>query len=676
MSIHVRRGVAAVGAATLTLGLGVLSAPMANANGNEPVPTDPQGLSSFIADASAKTDGAVVGAGLDADKNVVLFLDDGKIREDAEAEAAVDSLLDRENVTEPIVTGSLEAYADTDVVGGSGYAIPTDEGVGSCSVGFAGWTPSGDQTMISAGHCTGDGANNLGGATVPSSEPAGGSDAGVELIRPAAPDFALDQSQFGGPGNAPGAECVEVAPGEIECNIDPDAIANLPSYVDISTWNVAEGLDLRPEVTNWQNTDDLSQSTVPVTGVGRAQVGGEISKSGRTTGYTTDTVVASEGFAVIDGRVVSGFAIQGGTGADAFAAPGDSGGSMIQGGTAVGLISGGNPNTGFVWGADLQNALGELEGNYTVALDLAEPALTAPEDGGTVGRGGAITGTGPANAELTISSEGREDQTVDINGEGNWTFNAVEELGTYEFSLTATLGFDSSDTVDFSVEVAATGPAITAPENGSTVVGSVNAISGTGDAGAEVTVAGDAEGTATVDAEGNWSVPVNLGPGEYRVSATQVVDGDESAVTSSSFTVIPDAPVITTPEDGVSYRAATAPKGAEGTGIDGATLTVFLNDEEIGETTVENGEWSVAFEDGLKAGDYTLRAVQTVNEQSNDAGVSFALLEDAAAPGPGDDLPRTGIAAMLPYILGGAALLAAGGAAMEIRRRRGLGDIA
>ncbi len=668
MSIHVRRGVAAVGAATLTLGLGVLSAPMANANENAPVPTDQQGLASFIADASAETDGAIVGGGLNANGEVVFFLDTEK----ETADAAAEQYTKPSNVAAPIaVPGGLESYADTDVVGGSGYAIPTDEGVGSCSVGFAGWTPSGDQTMISAGHCTGDGANNLAGATVPSSEPAGGSDAGVELIRPAAPDFSLDQSQFGGPGNDPGAVC-----GPTTCDIDPDAIANLPTYVDISTWNVAEGLDLRPEVTNWQNTDDLSQSTVPVTSVGRAQVGGEISKSGRTTGYTTDTVVASEGFAVIDGRVVSGFAIDGPTGAGAFAAPGDSGGSMIQGGTAVGLISGGNPDTGFVWGADLQNALDQLEGNYTVALDLAEPALTAPEDGGTVGRGGAITGTGPANAELTISSEGREDQTVDINGEGNWTFNAVEELGTYEFSLTATRGFDSSDTVDFSVEVAATGPAITAPENGSTVVGSVNAISGTGEPGAEVTVAGDAEGTATVNGEGNWSVEVNLGPGEYRVSATQVVDGDESAVTSSSFTVIPDAPVITTPEDGVSYRAATAPEGAEGTGIDGATLTVFLNDEEIGETTVENGEWSVAFEDGLKAGDYTLRAVQTVNEQSNEAGVSFALLEDAAAPGPGDDLPRTGIAAMLPYILGGAALLAAGGAAMEIRRRRGLGDIA
>lgn len=653
MSIHMKRGVAALGVAALALTTGVLSATAAS--GEEGAPTVTGLMSALAGDDSIQA----IGQG-EAGK-VVLVTD----KAEAELEGAAADAAAHDNVDVFVVPDRFTAFADTDVVGGAGYfTAPADaEAGGLCSVGFTGWNAEGEPAVISAGHCTDDNASDNAALTVPSGDPSGGGAADNSDVALLHPLGVLGASQYGGPGNSAGAE-------------------NDPASVDIAAYDVTnDELNLLPEVTDWSNTSDLSASTTPVKAVGTAAVGDTINRSGRTTRPSSGQVVIEDGWAQIskpgdpsDVRWVHGFGVLG-----MAATSGDSGGSMVRGETAVGVLSGGGETeTGelMVWGADLQGGLAQLGGDYTVALDLDEPALTSPEDGGTVGRGDAITGTGPAGGELTITSEGREDQTVDIDGEGNWTFNAVEELGTYEFSLTATRGFDTSDTVDFSVEVAATGPAITAPENGSTVVGSVNAISGTGEPGAEVTVAGDASGTATVDGEGNWSVEVNLGPGEYRVSATQVVDGDESAVTSSSFTVIPDAPVITTPEDGVSYRAATAPEGAEGTGIEDATITVFLNDEEIGETTVENGEWNVAFEDGLQAGDYTLRAVQTVNEQSNDAGVSFALLEDAAAPGPGDDLPRTGIAAMLPYILGGAALLAAGGAAMEIRRRRGLGDIA
>ncbi|MBM9462205.1 hypothetical protein JL108_02020 [Aeromicrobium sp. YIM 150415] len=662
MSIHMKRGVAALGVAALTLTTGMLSATAAS--GEEGAALSADGLGAFTAQAVQETDETIIGAALDGEGQVVLYVDPTKgeaaVDGAVEGYSAAHSNVSPDNIVE--IPGGFVSYEDTDVVGGAGYftAPGLDQQGGACSVGFSAWDSEGNPAFVSAGHCTGDGDNQQAAMTVPSGDPAGGETTPPAFIRGGSVDFTLGQSQFGGPGNDPGP-----APGE-------ELPENADAYVDISAYDLADDtLDLLPEVTDWTTTDDLSESTNPVTAVGSPSVGAAVAKSGRTSGYTDGTIVTQAGYALISGRLVSGFETSG-----MYSEEGDSGGAVMSGNTAIGLISGGPQGGGTqVWVSDLQKGLAQLDG-YTVALDLDEPALTSPEDGGTVGRGDAITGTGPAGGELTITSEGREDQTVDINGEGNWTFNAVEELGTYEFSLTATRGFDTSDTVDFSVEVAATGPAITAPENGSTVVGSVNAISGTGEPGAEVTVAGDASGTATVNGEGNWSVEVNLGPGEYRVSATQVVDGDESAVTSSSFTVIPDAPVITTPEDGVNYRAATAPEGAEGTGIEDATITVFLNDEEIGETTVENGEWNVAFEDGLKAGDYTLRAVQTVNEQSNDAGVSFALLEDAAAPGPGDDLPRTGIAAMLPYILGGAALLAAGGAAMEIRRRRGLGDIA
>lgn len=639
MFIRTRRGVAATGVAALAL---AMAAPAAFAEDNAPMPASG---AAFEAEATAlltdESEG-IHGVTTDGAGNVVIYAEEEK-----------PELAGKPNVEVKILEGGFESFAATDVVGGAGYLAvdnPANPTAGAhCSIGFSGWNPEGEPAMLSAGHCTDDGARPGALTTRPSSEPAGGGTGQVEATGVLG---VLAASQFGGPGNSPDGQ--------------PD-----DTHVDIAAFDVTNpALDLLPEVTDWTTVEDLSQSTTPVKSVGEARVGEPVSKSGRTTGFSSGTV-AGHGYSLVEDRIVSGFGVTGMTqGVDAD--EGDSGGAMIQGTTAVGLLSGGGITEDgefVVWGADLQKGLAQIPG-YSVALDIDEPVMVTPADGGRVAQGSQIRGTGPAGRtlEVAIGTQNSGDLIeVAIDGNGNWSFPAPNTPGTYTIALTATDGgFNRSETVDYSIEVVAGAPAITSPADGSSVVEEVTAISGTGQPGALITLGGDAEGETTVGSDGTWTVNVTLGIGAHTVTAVQNIDGEVSPEASSTFAVIPPAPVVTSPEHGVDYTKA--PTVARGTGIDGARILVYLNGEHVGTTTVANGEWSVDLPEGLAAGDYDLRVTQTVNGQTNTTNVSFGVLVAAAAPAPTGGLPATGAGVLLPLILGGVALTAAG-TAVAVRRR-------
>jgi len=645
------RGVAIVGAAGLIVMAGAMAVPAAAAD-EAPVPTQGKAFAEYTKSAVKDTKEAIIGSAVDADGKVVLYVDTEK----KNADDAIDEYTAPQNVKDDVVEvpGGAQAFADTDVVGGAGYftASSLDQPGSSCSVGFPGWTKDGDPAFITAGHCTGDGDRTEAAMTVPSNDPAGGGPANgpVQLIRNGTIDFTLGESQYGGPGNDPG---------------DPDDPSD--AYTDIAAYDLAnDDLTLHPQVTDWTNTNDLSQSILTdVKKVGKAKIGTEATRSGRTSEPSSGTVTR-EGYLLIgdetDARLVAGFQVDG-----MEAIPGDSGGSIVQGDTAVGVVSGGQPGE-FVWGTDLQKGLKQLDG-YTVMLDLDAPKLTSPADGGQVPAGGEIKGTGPSGQTLVVTADGKETE-VKIDGDGNWSFPAPTDAGSYSFTLKATDGgYNESETVEASVEVVADldAPTITSPKDGSSVEGKVDTISGEGEPGAAITLSGDAEGSAEIGDDGKWSVKVDLGIGAYRVNAAQEVDGESAGDTSSNFSVVPAAPVIESPKDGVNYEQA--PTEATCSGIEGAQIMAYLNDEHIATTKVEDGKWAIPFADELKAGGYKLRVTQTVNGQSSDAGVDFSVVKAAGGPPPGDgDLPGTGAGMTLPLILGGIAL-AAGGLTLALRRR-------
>lgn len=592
-----------------------------------------------------------------------------------DAEAEIDGPLADEEVTTRTLDAPLEAYSEDNVVGGAGYLSTDGEEAGLCSIGFTGWSPEGDPAVITAGHCTNDGAFDVTERTEPSGDAASGNE---ENVLPLSPLGQFGFSQFGGPGNTGGAdedpESVDIAVIDVD---NPDSVL-LP---EVTTWS--EGVD----------EDDLSQDTSLVTSTGSAVAGEEASKSGRTTGLTTGEVAVVDGWIQIanpqdptDLRYVHGF------GGFLEADSGDSGGAIVQGGTAVGIVSGGGTVDGqdFTWGADLNASL-ELTDGYTVALHIAAPEMTSPAEGGSVGAGDTISGTAAAGTTLVVTPADGEEFEVEVGDDGEWSFSAPDELGDFEFSIQSYRGFDESAQNDYLVEVLPAAPTFTSPEEEGRYVTELTEITGTGDIGATLELTGAVTGEAEIDAEGDWSIPADLGPGSYELSATQTVEGVASAEASVEFVVVPTAPEITSPGDGDSYGHDEAPTSAAGTGIAGADITVSIDGTTLETTVDENGEWAVDFSSALEADEYTLEVTQTVNGQTSDAQTVEFVVEEAPAPSPsptdpgpapdpgtdpgaGDDsaggLPETGVSdASALAGVAALALLAGVGLMLASRRR-------
>jgi len=615
--------------------------------------------------ASAGTDAAVTGA--DYQKHAEVLLEDDLIQAvgtDADGNLVIiktageSSAVDKLTAANPDVvieeiSKPIEPTAANDVVGGAGYYVQTSATTGGlCSVGFSGFTPAGDPAVITAGHCAGDGAAAVTELTVPAGDVA---DVPAYLADLGTFGFA----QWGGVGGTVGGE---------------DTNSTDIGVIDVTN----RALNLKPEVTTWANVADLSATTVPITAVGRVDPALAVSKSGRTTQYTTSAagnVFMLEGYAKVGGRNVFGFGVW-----DLESTQGDSGGAVIQGSTAVGLVSGGLPAQAgqrqFVWATDLVNGLSKT-GGYTVEVQLGAPALTSPATGGNVERGTAITGTGPASTTIIVDPAVGETVEATTDAAGVFSFLAPGTLGAYPFTLQAKSGYSLSPTSAFSVNVIPAplrAPVITAPLDGSSSTDGVTEITGTAVPGATVTLTGSGVRTgtavATANGAGVWRVATDLSYGVgYSVSVTQAFEGQTSPAASTTFNVVPTAAVIGTPADGASFANGEAPTTVSGTGIDGATITLIHNGGTAVTTTVANGRWSFTL--GASAvGANTLLVTQSIDGVATLAQSSYTLAAAQVAAVPRDpSLAVTG-SDILP--IGGlaAVLLLAGAAFLTVRKLR------
>ena len=589
-----------------------------------------------------------------------------------------------------VVEGTImEATSTDEVVGGAGIAMGYDEqsAQGVCSVGFNAWSPEGEPAVLTAGHCVGDFTNVL--TTVPSGDDAAGGEQASLLASLGTFGF----SQFGMPGTQP---------------IDP---ANPPANVDIATDiavidNINPDLTLLPAVTNWgaeaAANDDLAADTVPVTSVAEAQIGDHLFRSGRTSGAYSGTVT-ERGVQLIgddEGNAfpVYGFqAIADDTSLD-FSQGGDSGGSVIRDdGAALGTVSGspgpGQPGDETAWFADLPHALDvirENAGDYQVMLDIAEPKVTTAK----AERGGVFEGTAPANADVKIS--GDIEATVPADENGNFSFPAPDEVGTFDITLQATQGFNVSDKTNATVEtsqIKVDAPGITSPENEASSTSAVTEITGTGTPGAEVELQGDAEGTAKVNEDGNWSVSTELGFGAYTVGATQSVSGVTSEARWVSFQVVPGAPTLVTPQDGATLEEGQLTAVVGESPISGAEVKVLVENADgvvaRGTASVDGGSWIAELSDALAPGTYTVKATQSIDGvSSSSVSADFEVVAAGAGggggeepteaptaaptetPGPGGLAP-TGVdtASVVAPVAGGAAVILLAGITLLVIRR-------
>lgn len=319
---------------------------------------------------------------------------------------------------------------EADVVGGQGYIADTWE---VCSTGFSAFDPAGLPSVLTAGHCSNDGAAQQASLEFPAWTPAG-------------PLGTFGFSQFGGPGNT-GIVGNEDNPGNVGTDV---AVIG----------SIAPGLEPQPAASTWKNPSQTGPD-VKVIGVAAPVEGQPVCRSGRTSAWSCG-IIDEVGIYVVQGRSGNPADLRAFSGFLSFAVQssgGDSGGPWLSGNYAVGIHAAGEgagAPVNFAVAATLQDALTVLPG-YQLELFLNKPAVTSPAPGSTYEPGQTITGNVPAapasavaaGSSVRITVAGHEPVEVPLDNEGNWQFTAPEAVpgavpAALSFTAETVNGFSAS----------------------------------------------------------------------------------------------------------------------------------------------------------------------------------------------------------------------------------------
>ncbi|MFA5915496.1 MAG: Ig-like domain-containing protein, partial [Burkholderiales bacterium] len=291
---------------------------------------------------------------------------------------------------------------------------------------------------------------------------------------------------------------------------------------------------------------------------------------------------------------------------------------------------------------------------FTLDTSTATPTLALISDTGTSARDGitygdALKGTAEAGATVTVYEGTNTLGTVAADGGGNWTFTpAALADGAHSLTVTATdvAGNVSAQSSPFSFTLDTHAPfaptLLLAHDTGtfaSDGVTSNDALNGTAEAGATVTVyeGANALGTATADGSGNWTLTsITLADGAHTLTATAAdAAGNSSAATTLAFTLDTTihAPAIAAVDGTVASGGTTtdATPTLSGTADAGTTVTVSDGSTVLGSTTADGaGAWTytTALSDGASHS-LTVQSVDLAGNASS-SGV-FSLTVDSGS---------------------------------------------
>jgi len=257
---------------------------------------------------------------------------------------------------------------------------------------------------------------------------------------------------------------------------------------------------------------------------------------------------------------------------------------------------------------------GAFGGDNLLNISEAAAGVTLTGTTGSVGANQAVSITVDINGSRYSGS---------VDGDGNWTVDippdALSSLGSGPQTLTVNVvdaaGNSASAQLPFTADLTAPQPAVN-PEflgsyvNSSDVAAGITLSGTTGEVGANQTVGLTLDGTtytATVDANGNWTVPLTqaqlsaLPDATYPVSVTATDAAGNSTTITSSLVLDKTPPVLSftdfTGDNVVNYAESIQPQILSGTttGAEtGSVVTVSLNTTILGTAIVDgNGNWSV-----------------------------------------------------------------------------------
>lgn len=315
---------------------------------------------------------------------------------------------------------------------------------------------------------------------------------------------------------------------------------------------------------------------------------------------------------------------------------------------------------------------------WTIVVDITPPAIpvltsVVDDQPGITGNlvSGQLTndatptlnGRGEAGATINVYLDGNPASigTTTVNSDGTWSFTLQTPLanGSHTFTLSATdpAGNSSAVSSGFVLTIDATPPAApviasvadnTAPVTG--IVpngGSTNetrpTLSGTGEAGATISIYNGSAlvGTAQVQANGSWSFTpsTSLGAGIWNLTATATdAAGNTSAASEiRSFTIdttAPAAPVIDTVYDGTGPITGNLSSGQitdearpviSGTREANTTIRLYDNGTLLAEIPADNSSsWRYTPDASLATGNHVITVI-AVDAAGNVSPVSDSV---------------------------------------------------
>ena len=284
----------------------------------------------------------------------------------------------------------------------------------------------------------------------------------------------------------------------------------------------------------------------------------------------------------------------------------------------------------------------------TVVLAPPAPVVDTPAAGAVVPTTTpTLGGSARPGASVVITVDGQPfgPAVADAGGRFAYTLAAGEALGQGAHAVTAVqtengVASDASAALSFGVDTLPPAVAVTSPPDGALLGGAqapggAVTVSGTGEAGATVSVQIGATTVAATWSGATWSASFGLADGAHTAIATATDAAGNAATASASFTidtVPPGSPAISAPAPGEAFDASTAAGGVvtvSGTADASATVTVT-----VGAQTLTAGRAGAAFSATftLADGAHTASATATDAAGNGSPPASVAFTLDANAP--------------------------------------------
>ena len=329
--------------------------------------------------------------------------------------------------------------------------------------------------------------------------------------------------------------------------------------------------------------------------------------------------------------------------------------------TPTGLAQGSQTITASETNAAGLTGSSSLTFTYDTAAPTVTVALAHDTGSNNVTSNDALTGTADANATVTLTEGSTVLGSTTANASGVWAFTPTglaQGSQTITASETNAAGLTGSSSLTFTYDTAA--PTVTvalAHDTGSNNVTSNDALTGTADANATVTLTEGSTvlGSTTANASGVWAfTPTGLAQGSQTITASETNAAGLTGSSSLTFTYDTAAPTVTVAlAHDTGSNNVTSNDALTGTADANATVTLTEGSTVLGSTTANaSGVWAFT-PTGLAQGSQTITASET-NAAGLTGSSSLTFTYDTAAPTvTSDTISGTGIS-------GGAGMLTAG----------------